>query len=184
MQLHEIVHRPHGSTELADSIYPCRFSLLYSSYTYTKFKLVDRLPTEVVVASPKRVTGFYGGQEANMKRLMMVMVIGMALAASGFAQERGGEHFSDGRGANGHFSGPAARGGRYDGGFSGYRRGDGGPRVGFGFSFAPAPGYVYPPSYVAPGYCPPVVGGVVVRGGYVRGRAFVGHRRDGRGFRR
>ena len=100
-----------------------------------------------------------------MKRLMMVMVIGMALAASGFAQERGGEHFSDGRGANGHFSGPAARGGRYDGGFSGYRRGDGGPRVGFGFSFAPAPGYVYPPSYVAPGYCPPVVGGVVVRGG-------------------
>jgi len=120
-----------------------------------------------------------------MKKLMMVMVIGIALAASGFAQERGGEHFSNGRGANGHFSGPAARGGRYDGGFSGYHRADGGPRVGFGFSYAPAPAYVYPgPSYVAPGYCPPVAGGVVVAGGYARGRAFVGHGRDWRGFRR
>ena len=129
-----------------------------------------------------------------MKKLMMVLVIGLALAATGFAQERGGfgdGHFSyNGRGASGHFSGQTARVGKFEGGFTGYRRGYGGPSNGFGFSYAPASAYAYPdPYYVAPAYCPPsyyppVVGGVAVRGGFVRGRAFVGRGGEGRGFRR
>jgi len=122
-----------------------------------------------------------------MKKLMMVMVIGLALAATGFAQERGnfgGGHFSsNGRGASGQFSERTARGGRSVGGFAGNHVPYGGPRVGIGFSSAPAPADAYP-HYVAPGYCPPVVGGVVVRGGLVRGRSVVGRGVDRRGFRR
>jgi hypothetical protein len=131
-----------------------------------------------------------------MKRLMMVMVIGLAMAATGFAQERGDSRFGGGRfnynehGASGHFSGQTVRGGKYEGGFEAHRRGFGGPSVGFGFAYTPAPAYVAPgPYYAAPAYCapryyPPVVGGVVVRRGFVRGHEFVGRDRDGRGFRR
>ncbi len=131
-----------------------------------------------------------------MKRLMMVMAMGLALAATGFAQERDGSRFGGGHfsynehGASGHFSGERARGGHYEGGFEVNRGGFAGPRVGFGFSYTPAPAYVAPvPAYTAPAYCapryyPPVVGGVVVRGGFVRGHEFVGRDRDRRGFRR
>lgn len=131
-----------------------------------------------------------------MNKLMMVMVIGLALAATGFAQERGGfggGHFSyNGRGASGQFSGQTSRGGRYEGGFLRFRRGYGyrGPSIGFDFSYDPVPAYAYPdPYYVAPAYCPPayyppVVGGVVVGRGFARGRAFVGRAGEWRGFRR
>ena len=111
-----------------------------------------------------------------MKKLMMVMVVGLALGATGFAQERGnfGRRFSsDGRRASEQFSERTARGGNYVGGFVGNRVPYGGPREGIGYSYAPAPAYASP-HYVAPAYCPPVAGGVVVRGGFVRGRTFVG----------
>lgn len=131
-----------------------------------------------------------------MKRLMMVMVMGLVLAATGFAQERcdsrfGGGHFSyNQHGGSGHFSGQTARGGSYEGGFEAHRRGFGGPSMGFDFAYTPAPAYVAPvPAYTAPAYCapayyPPVVGGVVVRRGFVRGHEFVGRDRDRRAFRR
>ena len=135
-----------------------------------------------------------------MKKLMMLVVIGLALATTGFAAERGASRRGDGhfsyneRGARGHFSGQTGRGGRFEGGFVENRRGYGGPRVGIGFSYAPAPAYVCPdPYYPAPAYCPPpyyppVVGGVVVRRGVVREREFIGRDhdrgRDRRGFRR
>jgi hypothetical protein len=99
-----------------------------------------------------------------MKKLAIMLMMGLALASTSFAAERPafvGGHFQD------HV----------------VVRGNVGPRVGARFSYAPAPYSRFAPAYVAPGpYCPPVAGGVVVRDGFVQGRAFVG--RDGRRFRR
>jgi hypothetical protein len=95
-----------------------------------------------------------------MKKLAILMVIGMALASTGFAQEHAVR-------VSGHFRDHVVV------------RGYVGPRVGIGFSYAPAPYVPVAPAYVEPRpYCPPVVGGVVVREGFVRGRAYVD--RDGR----
>jgi hypothetical protein len=112
-----------------------------------------------------------------MKRLMMVMLIGLALSATGFAQGRDG----------GGFPVRSDRGGR---GIEGFARNRDAYGIGLGFSYAPAPRVYAPAPYVAapyeydPVYCPPEVGGVIVRGGFERGWRFE-HRDDGRrGFRR
>ena len=136
-----------------------------------------------------------------MKRLIMVLIIGLSLAATGFAQapgaaRSGGGSFSyNGHEFSGHFSGVTARG-RFEGGFAGYRGGFVGTRFGFGFAYAPGPvvagcGY---PCYACPGCAPaccppayypgPVVGVGVVRGGFVRGPAFAGRGFEWRQFAR
>src|ERR1019366_6119562 len=57
------------------------------------------------------------GLEAEMKRLMMVLVIGLALATTRFAQGRGGGH--GGGGGHGFFGGHSFSGGHgYSGGHS------------------------------------------------------------------
>ena len=144
--------------------------------------LAGQLHIGAMVASrEKGGTSFCGGQEAYMKKLMMVVVIGLALATMGFAQGRGGGggHFSGGSGGHsysggGHFTGgghsytgggsfsSGARGysghfsggtarGSFNGGFRGYRGGYGYGR-GFGFGFSYAPGYY---SYADPYYVDP-----------------------------
>lgn len=99
-----------------------------------------------------------------MKKVAMFVVIGLALASTSFAQDRAvfvGGHFRD------HV---------VVGGFVG-------PRVGFGFAYAPARYAPVAPAFVGPRpYYPRAVGGVVVRGGFVRGHAYVA--RDWHRFRR
>ena len=127
-----------------------------------------------------------------MKKFMMVMFIGLALSTAGFAQGRGGGR-SGSNGFNGRshdgggFSGHTDRGGRRGEGFS---RGHDGYGIGFGFSYAPAP-YAYAPAPYAPAcyeydpvYCPPAVGGVIVRRGIEGDRRFEHRDDDRRGFRR
>ena len=127
-----------------------------------------------------------------MKKLMMVMLIGLALSTTGFAQGRdgrgSGSNGFNGRGHDrGSFSGHADRGSRRGEGFS---RGRDGYGIGLGFSYAPAP-YVYAPAPYAPAcyeydpvYCPPVVGGAVVRRDFDRDRRFEHRYDERRGFRR
>ncbi|MGD0009847.1 MAG: hypothetical protein ABSE93_15040 [Terriglobia bacterium] len=137
-----------------------------------------------------------------MKKSMMVMVIGLALATTGFAQGRGGSRSGGGHsfvGSGGHSYNGSGYSGR---GFSGYRGGYGGSSFGFGFSYTPGPywsgyyGYPYPgpyyypyagygPAYYPPAYYPgPVVGIGVIGGGFVRGPAFVGRGGDWYRFNR
>jgi len=114
-----------------------------------------------------------------MKKLMMAMVLGLALSATGFAQERGGFAGHSDRAANGHFSGQAARGGHDVQGFAGNRDFRG--RAAFGRGFAPGSGRGFYRS--DPAYCPPTRG-VVVGRRFDRGRGFDRHDGDRRGFRR
>jgi len=129
-----------------------------------------------------------------MRKLMMVIVIGLALATTGFSQGRGGSRSGGGHsagGGGGHSfssSGRSYGGGGYGGrgyGGNGGRYG-GSSAFGFGFAYAPDyyaypyPGTCYDPSYdvyvdCRPAYYPgPVVGGFVFAGRSGRGRAFVG----------
>lgn len=125
-----------------------------------------------------------------MKKFMMVMLIGLALSTTGFAQGRDGARSGssgfNGRGHDGGgFLGYTDRGGRRGERFS---RDHDGYGIGLGFSYAQAP-YVYAPAPYAPAcyefdpvYCPTVAGGVIVRRGFERDRRFEDH--DWRGFRR
>ena len=173
------------------------------SKTYAELELAHQLLLQALVAPPRKGGKSLWGQEAEMKKLMMVIVIGLALATTGFAQGRGGSRsggghsygvsggrsyggggFSySGRGFGGQFPGQTARG-RFEGGFSGYRGGYGYGRssFGFGFSYAPGPywagyyGYPYPYCGYGPVYCPPAYyPGPVVGVGVIRG-GFVGGR--------
>lgn len=118
-----------------------------------------------------------------MKKLIMVMVIGLTLAATGSAAVPVAVRPA---GVAAHAA--------FVRGVAGPRVAYGGPRVAFGFSYAPAPvvvGYGYP-CYTCPGCAPgcyppayytgPVVSVGVVPGGFVRGPAFVGHGVGWRGF--
>lgn len=91
-----------------------------------------------------------------MKKLMMVLAMGLALSSVGFARDR------------------EVRVERV------IRRDRAGLAI--GFSYAPAPGYYVP----GPAYCPPVVDRVVLRRDFDRDRWFDRdhHRDDRRGFRR
>jgi hypothetical protein len=95
--------------------------------------LADRVLEQRVVASPINAEKSLWGQEAEMKKLMMVVVIGLGLATMGFAQGRGrfgGGHFSGGSGGH-SFSGRGYGGG----GFSARSHGSGGFRYsGRGFA--------------------------------------------------
>lgn len=131
-----------------------------------------------------------------MRKFMMVMLIGLALGTTGFAQERGGfggghsaqsSRSFNGRGREGGgFSGHEDRGGRRGEGFS---RDHDGYGIGLGFSGGPAP-YVYAPAPYAPAcyeydpvYCPTVAGGIIVRRGFERERRFEHRDGDRHGFR-
>jgi hypothetical protein len=230
----EVVHRPKTTTDMVNfghrRLPPCP----YVSITYAGLEMAHQLPIEGLVVPPRKGGTSLWGQEADMKKLMMVMVIGLALATTGFAQGRGGSRSgggrsfsgggsyggghgsggysysanggrsygggnfsSNGRGFGGQFSGQTARGGRFEGGFSGYRGGYGYGRSSFGFGFSYVPGpywagyygpdpydYGYGPAYYPPVYDPPVVGGVVVGRGFVGGRAFAGRGGDWHRFSR
>jgi|GEM_PF-1172438 len=200
----------------------CQLALIYQALTTGLNWYVNCLYTEWCFPRDTAAR-VYWGQEANMKKLLLATVIGLALATTGFAQGRGGgggRGFSGGgsfggghgsggysysgnggrsygggnfdykgRGYGGQFSGRTARGGRFEGGFSGYRGGYGYGRSGFGFGFSYAPGwsgyygfpdpypygpYPYGPAYYPPPYYPPVVGGVVIGGRIGVGRGFAG----------
>jgi hypothetical protein len=115
-----------------------------------------------------------------MKKLMMVLAIGLALSSVGFARDRDEFDGRNGRVVERHFTGHADRDVRVV-------RHDR-DRAGFavGFSYAPAPQYYAPDS----AYCPPVVDRAVVRRDFDRDRRFDRDRdrdrdRDNRrGFRR
>ena len=124
-----------------------------------------------------------------MKKLMMVLAIGLALSSVGFARDRDDYDGRNGRVVERHFSGHADRNVRVERDFRRDR-----DRAGFaiGFSYAPAPEYYEPDS----AYCPPVVDRVVLRRDFDRDRRFDRDRDrdrdrhrdrdrdDGRGFRR
>ena len=114
-----------------------------------------------------------------MKKLMMAMVLGLALSATGFAQERGGFAGHSDRAVNSHFSGQAARGARNVQGFAGNRDFRG--RAAFGRGVAPGSGRGFYRS--RPAYCPPVRGAVEGRR-FDRSRGFDGRNGGHRGFRR
>jgi hypothetical protein len=100
-----------------------------------------------------------------MKKLMMVLAIGLALSSVGFARDRDDFDGRSGRVVERHFSGHADRNVRVDRDF---RRDRDRYGFGIGFSYAPAPEYYEPDS----AYYPPVVGGVVVRRDFDRDRRF------------
>ena len=111
-----------------------------------------------------------------MKKLMMVLAIGLALSSVGFARDRDDFNRHSGRVIARHFSGHADRDVRvvrHDRDTSGFA---------LGFSYAPAPEYYVPDS----AYCPPVVGGGVARRDFDRDRRFHRDRDrdDWRRFRR
>jgi len=115
-----------------------------------------------------------------MKKLMMVLAIGLALSSVGFARDRDDFNGRAGRVVERHFSGHADRDVRV------VRHDRDRAGLAVGFSYAPAPEYYVPDS----AYCPPVVGGVVVRRDFDRDRRFDRDRdrgrdrEDRRGFRR
>lgn len=94
------------------------------------------------------------GQEANMKKVAILMFFGLTLASTSFAEERRvwvSGHYRDHVVVRGYVS----------------------PRVGVGFAYGPAPYVPVDPAYVAPRpYCAPPVDRVVVREGFVRGHVY------------
>jgi hypothetical protein len=115
-----------------------------------------------------------------MKKLMMAMLIGLALAATGFAQERGGFAGHSDRAVNGHFSGQAARGGHDVQGFASHRDFRARTAFGLGFSNNQALGY----SADGPAYIAPVGGRLVAERRFERGRRCDRHRWHRRHYRR
>ncbi len=205
----EIVHRPKTTTDMVGIVHRLLPPRLDVSSTYARLELAHQLPLQALFAPLSKGGTSLWGQEVEMKKLMMVMVIGLALATPGFAQGRGGSrpggghsfggssgHSYSGRGFGGQFSGQTSRG-RFEGGFSGYRSGYGRSSFGFGFSYAPSPygsgyyeypypdPYYYPYASYGPPYYPgPVVGVGVFGGGLGRGRSFVGRGGDWHRFGR
>ena len=111
-----------------------------------------------------------------MKKLMMVLAIGLALSSAGFARDRDDFDGRNGRVVERHLSGHADRDVRVI-------RHDR-ERAGFavGFSYAPPREYYVPDSV----YCPPVADRVVVRRDFDRDhhRDWDRDRDDRRGFKR
>src|SRR5208282_2421026 len=89
----------------------------YFSITYVRLELANGLPFPILGGLQQAVHSL-GGQEADMKRFAMVMVIGLALATTGFAKSRGGGSHSGGGHSGGHSSGGHSFSGKSSGGRS------------------------------------------------------------------